>query len=71
MAKSASRPPKVRAQVWKCEEMHKVIREAIQAHVKDATAASRLEQVLHGFYAYAPASKLMIVDGPAATRKKS
>ncbi len=70
MAKRASRPPKVKAVVWTCQDMHKAVRQAIAAHVKDASVAGRLEKVLQGFYAYAPASKLMIIEGPASATKK-
>jgi hypothetical protein len=70
MAKRASTPRQVRASVWKCDELHKVVRKAIRAHVKDATAASRLEEALQGFYAYAPSSRVTVIDLPAGTRTK-
>jgi hypothetical protein len=70
MEKIAHRPLKTNIEVWKCEDMQKLVREAIDAHVKDASSAKSLEKILQGFYAYAPASKIMILEETATTKEK-
>ncbi len=48
------RPMKVSVpvDVWKCEDLKAIIREEIQAHVKDVELAKRLEQALGDKVAY-------------------
>jgi hypothetical protein len=57
---------KIEAEVWKCEDLLKTIRGTIDAHVKDAGVADRLEQGLRAFYAYRATSKVVIFDEPAS-----
>jgi hypothetical protein len=70
MEKIVNRPLKTNVKVWNCEDLQKLVRETIEAHIKDASEAKRLEKVLQGFYAYAPASKIMILEDLTSAKEK-
>jgi len=65
MAEQSGPPQKMKAEVWKCEDLQKAIRGAIDAHVKEAGVADRLEQALRTYYAYMATSKVVFYDEPA------
>lgn len=46
------RPKTVKLEVWKCEDLKKVIQTTLKAHVKDVELASRLEHALGDEIAY-------------------
>lgn len=62
------KPVKTSVDVWKCEDLRKAIRESIDAHVKDAGVAERLDKALSGFYAYRATSRLMLFDEPSTKK---
>jgi len=68
MTKEHVPPQKVETQVWKCEELRKTIRGTIDAHVKEAGVADRLEQALRAFYAYRATSNVHIFDEPSSEK---
>jgi hypothetical protein len=70
MEKNVNRPLNTKVEIWKCEDMKKLVHEAIEAHVKDASGAKRLEQALMGNWAYAPTSRIMILEDPDTTKEK-
>ena len=66
MAEEYGPHQKIKAEVWKCEDLLKTIRGAIDAHVKDAGVADRLEQAIKAFNAYRATSKIVIFDEPTS-----
>jgi len=64
MAQKPGPHHKIEAEVWNCEDVLKVIRGTIDAHVKEAAVADRLEQALRAFYAYRATSRVVIFDEP-------
>jgi hypothetical protein len=46
MASGPTKPLPLKANVWKCEDLKALIKEHIEAHVKDVAVAKRLEKAL-------------------------